>query len=268
VTANSPRQGTNLSAENLGVDFLHEIGRRMAAAVPMHEVLDRVVAFVSALVQCDSCFIYVLTGDVLVLRASKNPHPEVVDRLKIRIGQGVAGWVAQHLEPVVLPSRANQDPRFVYFRELAEDSYEALLSVPFLSRGRVVGVINVQHRMSHQYTPREIQLISTLGFLIGAEVELARLETENVDLCLRLETRKLVERAKGILQSELGLTEEAAYLTLQRQCRQRRKSMKEVAEAVILSEDLKRPSSPADCGRASSPANSAVFFTEMASTPR
>jgi len=55
-----------------------------------------------------------------------------------------------------------------------------------------------------------------------------------------LETRKLVERAKGILQRELRITEEEAYLTIQRQSRQRRKSMKEVAEAIVLSEDVKR----------------------------
>jgi uroporphyrinogen-III synthase len=55
-----------------------------------------------------------------------------------------------------------------------------------------------------------------------------------------LETRKLVERAKGILQRELKLTEEEAYLTIQRQSRQRRKSMKEVSEAIVLSEDVRR----------------------------
>jgi uroporphyrinogen-III synthase len=268
MSGDSPQQGTNAQAANLGADFLHEIGSRMAAADPMHEVLDRVVAFVSALVKCDSCFIYILAGDVLVLRASKNPHPEVVDRLKIRMGQGITGWVAEHREPVVLPSRANQDPRFQHFRELAEDRYEALLSVPLLSRGRVVGVINVQHRMGHRYTPREIQLISTLGFLMGAEVELARLETENAHLCQQLETRKLVERAKGILQSDLGLTEEAAYMTLQRQCRRRRKSMKEVAEAVILSEDLKRASPAADRDRSSPPPKRGAALAKVTSTPK
>ena len=75
---------------------------------------------------------------------------------------------------------------------------------------------------------------------MGAEIEMARLESENVHLSEKLETRKLVERAKGILQRELKITEEEAYLTIQRQSRQRRKSMKEVAEAIVLSEDVKR----------------------------
>jgi len=75
---------------------------------------------------------------------------------------------------------------------------------------------------------------------VGAEIEMARLEGEVSQLAGQLETRKLVERAKGLLQRDLGLTEEEAYLALQRQSRQRRRTMKEVAEAIVLSEEVKR----------------------------
>jgi signal transduction protein with GAF and PtsI domain len=230
---------TSSSIDDLQVDVLHEIGSRIAAADQFHEVLSRVLEFVTALIKCDSCFIYVLAGDQLVLRASQNPHEDLVDRLKLGVGQGITGWVAEHREPVVLPKNAAKDPRFQYFNELPEDSYEAFLSVPLLSRGRLVGVMNLQHRQPRAFSRREIRLISTVGFLVGAEVEMARLESENSDLSLQLETRKLVERAKGILQRDLNLSEEQAYLALQRQSRQKRKPMKEVAEAIVLADDIK-----------------------------
>jgi signal transduction protein with GAF and PtsI domain len=233
---------TLLMSESIEVDFLHELSSRMAAADPLHEVLDRVVEFAAVLVKCDSCLVYVLEDEELVLRASKNPHAEVLDRLKLQIGQGITGWVAEHLEPVAVSRNASQDPRFKFFNELPEDRYEAFLSVPLLCRGRSVGVINVQHRQPHVYTKRQVQLISTIGFLVGAEIEMARLEGENSHLSQQLETRKLVERAKGILQRDLGLTEEQAYLALQRQSRQKRRTMKEVAEAVVLSDEVKRNS--------------------------
>ena len=225
--------------EDSHVDLLHEIGVRLGTAAGFHEVLTRVVDFASALVKCDSCLIYVLEGDELVLRASKNPHPEVVDGLKLRVGQGITGWVAEHLEPVAVAEKAAQDPRFQFFHELPEDSYEAFLSVPLMCRGRVVGVINLQHRQHHVYRRREIRLISAIGFLVGAEIELARLEEANSSLTEQLETRKIVERAKGILQRDFGLSEEQAYLALQRQSRQRRKAMKEIAEAIVLSDEVK-----------------------------
>jgi uroporphyrinogen-III synthase len=222
------------------IDLLHEIGSRLASADPLHEALSSVVDLVSALVPCDSCFVYVLEGDDLVLRASKTPHPDVVDRLTLRVGQGITGWVAEHRTPVAVPTRAFQDPRFQTFNDLPEDRYEAFLSVPVLSRGKLVGVINLQHRQPHHHTHREMQLISMIGFLVGAEIETARLETENSELSERLETRKALDRAKGILQRDLGLTEEEAYLTIQRQSRQRRKSKKEIAEAIILGDELRR----------------------------
>src|ERR1700677_2674262 len=231
---------TFISAEELHVDLLHEIGNRLAMADGFHDVLTRVVEFASALVKCDSCLVYVLEGDDLVLRASKNPHPEaVVDRLKLRVGQGITGWVAEHKESVAVPEKAALDPRFQFFHELPEDSYEAFLSVPLMCRGRVVGVINLQHRQPHVHRKREIRLISTVGFLAGAEIEMARLEDANSNLWEQLQTRKVVERAKGILQRDLGLSEEQAYLTLQRQSRQKRKAMKEIAEAIVLSEEVK-----------------------------
>jgi uroporphyrinogen-III synthase len=234
--------GANLPHSDFDIELLHEIGSRMAAADPFREVLDLIVEFAATLVKCDSCFVYMLEGEDLILRASKNPHAEVVDRLKIRLGQGITGWVAEHREPVAVSQDASRDIRFTVFNELPEDAYQAFLSVPILSRGRVVGVINVQHRQPHTYTKRQIRLISTIGFLVGAEIEMARLETENSQLTQQLETRKLLERAKGILQRDLGIDEEQAYLALQRQSRQKRRSLKEVAEAVVLSDEIRRGS--------------------------
>jgi signal transduction protein with GAF and PtsI domain len=232
--------------EDSNVDLLHEIGVRLATADESHDVLTRVVEFASALVKCDSCLIYVLDGEELVLRASKNSHPEVVDRLKLRVGEGITGWVAEHKEAVAVPEKAAQDPRFQFFHELPEDSYEAFLSVPLMCRGRVVGVINLQHRLPHVYKHKQIRLISTIGFLVGAEIELARLEEANSNLAEQLETRKVVERAKGILQREFKLSEEQAYLALQRQSRQKRIAMKELAEAIVLSDEVKGDVRPPD----------------------
>jgi signal transduction protein with GAF and PtsI domain len=223
-----------------GIELLRHIAHRISEAAPLEDVLGEVVESVAAIVRCDSCFIYVLEGAELVLRASKNPHAEVVDRLKLGLGQGITGWVAEHREPAVITGRAGSDPRFKLFNELPEDRFEAFLSVPIVSRGRLVGVINVQNRDPYHYDEREVGLVSTIGFLVGAEIEMARLEEQNVELLQRLESRTLVERAKGILQDDLGLTESEAYQRLQRQSQQLRKPMKEIAEAIVLSHLVRR----------------------------
>jgi uroporphyrinogen-III synthase len=225
------------------IDFLHEISSRIASADSFHTVLDRIVEFVTSVIPCDSCFIYVLDEDKLVLRASKNPHADLVDHLGVQYGQGITGWVAEHREPAVISSNASNDPRFKAFKNLPEDHFEAMLCTPILCASKVVGVINLQHRLSYQHSAYEVRLLSMLGFLVGAEIERARLESENVQLTGKLETRKAVDRAKGILQRDLALTEDEAYRAMQTESRQRRKSMREIAEAVILGEELRKSQS-------------------------
>lgn len=222
------------------VEFLHEIGSRMAAADPFHAVLDRIVEFVSTIIPCDSCFIYLLEENRLVLRASRNPHANLIDQLVLRLGQGITGWVAEHREAVAISSGALRDPRFQALRDLPEDLFEAMLAVPIQTAGKMVGVINLQHRKPYHHTPAQVRLLTTIGFLVGAEIERARLGLENIQLTERLETRRIIDRAKAILQRDLGIDEQEAYHALQRESRDRRKSMREIAEAILLSDDMRR----------------------------
>ena len=228
-------------------NFLHEITTRLAAADPLHTVLDRILEFVTTMIPCDSCFLYTLENERLTLRASRNPHADIVDTLGIKLGQGITGWVAEHREPVAIASRASEDPRFSKFKNIPEDNFEAILCTPIVCATRVIGVINLQHRLSYSHTSVEVRLLSLIGYLVGAEIERARLDTENLQLADRLETRKAIDRAKGLLQRDLNLSESDAYRMMQRESRQRRKTMREIAEALLLNDEIKRttPAFPA-----------------------
>jgi signal transduction protein with GAF and PtsI domain len=230
--------GYAASEQHQDIDVLHQIGERIAAADPLSTVLKLVVEFVSTVVKCDSCFLYVLEGSDLILRASQNPHAEVVNRLTLRMGQGITGWVAENKKPAAIASRASSDPRFQSFRELPEDRFEAFLSVPILCRDKLVGVINLQHRDAHVHSRREIHLVSTIGFLVGPEIELVRLEAEDSKLSELSEAREMVKMAQAILQRNLQMAEDDAFLVLQRESRERRKSMKEIAEAVLIADKI------------------------------
>ncbi len=228
---------------DLDAGFLHQIAMGIASAAPLQDLLSHVLEFATSAARCDSCFIYVLEGNELVLRASKNAHQDVVDRLKLKMGQGITGWVAEHKQPVAIAEKAYQDPRFSVFNELPEDRFEAFLSVPILNRERVVGAINLQNRSPYSYSEREIKLVSSIGFIVGAQIEMARLESENTQLSHQLETRKLVERAKGILQHDLKISEQEAYVRLQRQSQESRVPLRQIADAVILSQALREKAS-------------------------
>jgi uroporphyrinogen-III synthase len=163
------------------------------------------------------------------------------------MGEGVTGWVAEHQSPVALSSKAATDPRSKIFPALVEDTYEAFLSVPLVTKGKAIGVVNIHHREKHQHTPEEIATISFIGEQMGSaiaksllEEENARLTEETLEMKRQLETRKSVERAKGILQKRHNMSEEEAYLRMRNESRRLRRPMKDLADAIILSEEMSR----------------------------
>jgi uroporphyrinogen-III synthase len=116
-----------------------------------------------------------------------------------------------------------------------------------VTKGKTIGVINVHHRDRHDHTQEEVRTLEFIGEQMGTaiaksllEEENSRLTEESAEMKRQLETRKVVERAKGILQRQLSLTEEDAYLRMRNESRRLRRPMKELAEAIILAEELSR----------------------------
>ncbi|CAG0952262.1 partial putative transcriptional regulatory protein pdtaR, partial [Anaerolineae bacterium] len=138
----------------------------------------------------------------------------------------------------VAASQASRDPHFKYLPETKERMFQSLLAVPLIARGKVIGAINVQTREGREYTTDEIELFSIIADVAAGELEKAVLYEEIGGLKEALETRKLVERAKGILMKRNGIGEPDAFARIQNQARTSRKSMREVAEAIILADEV------------------------------
>jgi uroporphyrinogen-III synthase len=233
--------------------LLHRISGIVSSDRPLDEVLSELVGLTVSVTACDACLVYLIdpTTREAVLRASQLPHEAELGSLFVGRGEGITGWVAEHNAVVSLPSNASKDSRFKSFPGLVEDTYAAFLSVPLVSHGRVIGVINVHHREEHVHSASEVALLSFVGEQMGGAVEAARLRQENARLQeetilvkQQLEARKVVERAKGILQSRLRLTEEDAYLRLRNESRRQRRSMRELAEEIVREEVQARTQSP------------------------
>ena len=233
------------------VALLHRISNIVSSQLSLDEMLGEIIGLTAGVTECDACLVYLIereTNDI-VLRASQVPHQADLGNLRLGVGEGVTGWVVEHCSVVALPENAAADRRFKRFQALIEDTYEAFLSVPLVSGGEVIGVINVHHREPHDHTPDEISLLTFVGEQMGGAIakslladENVRLQEETAEMRRQLEIRKIVERAKGILQRRHTLTEEEAYLRLRNESRRLRRPMRELAEAIILSEDLSRKS--------------------------
>ncbi len=160
--------------------LFQKISRFMVRNLSLQEVLQGVVDLVAEFMQCDSCLIYLLDREELVLCASNNPHPSEIGKIRLRLNEGLTGWVARERRLLSISKECYRDPRFKFFGSLPEDTFEAFLSVPVISRDKVVGVINVQHRLPHQHTGSEMELLTTVGELVGCALVLARMASERV----------------------------------------------------------------------------------------
>lgn len=234
---------------NSQIALLHRISNIVSSELSLDEMLGEIIGLTVQVTACDACLVYLIEHETneMVLRASQVPHQVDLGNIRLRMGEGITGWVAEHRSIVALAQNAASDTRFKHFQALIEDTYEALLSVPLVSGGDLIGVVNVHHRQLHPHTADEIALLTFVGEQMGGAIaksllseQNARLLVETQEMKRQLETRKFVERAKGILQHRQGLTEEEAYLRLRNESRRLRRPMRDLAEAIILAEDLSR----------------------------
>src|SRR5215475_9656727 len=163
------------------LSLFQKISRFMVRDMSLPEVLQGIVSLVVQFTRCDSCLVYLLDGEDLVLCASNTPHPSTIGKLRMKSYEGLTGWVARERRLLAISRDAYKDPRFKAFGELPEDSYEAFLSAPVIARNRVVGVINVQHKQPHQHTGSEMEVLTTVGEQVGCALVLARMAPTAVE---------------------------------------------------------------------------------------
>ena len=166
------------------VTLLHRISSIVSSDLSLEEMLGEIVGLTAQVTECDACLVYLMDHEAneIVLRASQVPHAAALGELRMKIGEGVTGWVAEHKSVVALAENASADSRFKRFSTLIEDTYEAFLSVPIVSGGETIGVINVHHRQRHQHSTDEIALLVFVGEQMGGVVSKSLLEEEKARL--------------------------------------------------------------------------------------
>jgi uroporphyrinogen-III synthase len=161
--------------------LFQKVSRFMVRDMSLQEVLQGIVSLVVEFTECDSCLVYLSDNDELVLCASNTHHEAEIGRVRLKLNEGLTGWVARERRLLAISREAYRDPRFKFFGELPEDTFEAFLSAPVIARNRVVGVINVQHRHPHQHTGGEMEVLTTLGEQVGCALALARMSPQTVE---------------------------------------------------------------------------------------
>ena len=147
--------------------LFQRVSRLMTRDMDLDHVLDEIVNLVGDFLSCDSCLIYLLEEGQLVLYASNDPSRQTIGKVRLRLDEGLTGWVARERRLLAISREAYADPRFKFFKDLPQDTFEAFLSVPIISQNKVVGVINVQHREPRTHSGSDMEMLSTVGEQVG-----------------------------------------------------------------------------------------------------
>jgi uroporphyrinogen-III synthase len=154
--------------------LFQRVSRLMTRDMDADDVLHEIVSLVRDFLECDSCLIYLVEENELVLYASSDQNRATIGKVRLRLNEGLTGWVARERRLLAISREAYSDPRFKYFKDLPQDTFEAFLSVPIISQGKVVGVINVQHREPRIHSGGDMEMLSTIGEQVGCLLVLAR----------------------------------------------------------------------------------------------
>ncbi|MCX5817753.1 MAG: GAF domain-containing protein [Proteobacteria bacterium] len=195
--------------------ILHEVAKDISGNVELDELLHRIVEMIMHFIIADSCLIYLYDkqNDELILTASSNPQDKVLGRIKLKMGEGVTGWVARERKPVALAKEAYKDPRFKTFTSLDDDKYEAFLSIPIFSKDEIIGVMNIRNRKEHTYPGHQVDLIFTVSRYLGSAIKNAIIHDEVVKKAQQLDLLSEISRTivsdyylKEILQLIVTMT--------------------------------------------------------------
>ncbi len=171
------------------VELLHQISNIVSSNLSLEKMLHELVSLAVEVTSCDACLVYLVdrTRKEVVLRASQLPHTKEIGHVKLKMGEGITGWVAQNKSVVALGADASSDSRFKSFQKLPEDTFQAFLSVPLVSAGELIGVINIHHEAPHAHTQDEITLVSFLGEQMGGAITKSKLAERSERATRRME---------------------------------------------------------------------------------
>jgi signal transduction protein with GAF and PtsI domain len=227
------------------IKALSKISKAITSDLYLEDILRLIVTVTAEVMGSNICSLMLIDEkkNELVIRATQSVSEEYNKKPPLKIGEGIAGKVAKLNKPLVVKD-VTKNKEYKYQDIARKEGLCSLLCVPLAVKGKVIGVINCYTPTLHDFTETEINLLTSIANQAAVAIENTELMVKSRVIQEELEARKRIERAKGILMRDEGLTEEEAYLKLQRYSMDHRKTMREVAEAIILAEEMKKTKNP------------------------
>lgn len=218
---------------------LSKISKAIISDLYLEDILRLIVTITAEAMGSKICSLMLIDEKKkeLVVRATQSISEAYNKKPPLKISEGIAGRVIKENKPVVVED-VTKEKEYKHKDIALKEGLKSLLCVPMAVKGRVIGIINCYTSKLHRFSETETNLLTSIANQAAVAIENAELVIKSRLIQEELDTRKRLERAKGILMRKEHITEEEAYLRLQKYSMDKRKSMREVAEAIILMEEI------------------------------
>jgi signal transduction protein with GAF and PtsI domain len=219
---------------------LTKISRAITSDLYLEDILKLIVNLTANVMKAKICSLWLLDRDTgeLKIRATQAMSDEYLKERTLKVGEGIVGLVAKEKKPIVIPD-VLKDDRYKEKTLARKEKLASMLSVPMMKKNEMIGVINVYTIDPYEFTKSDIDLLSTVANQAAVAIENTELMVKTKVIQEELETRKKVEKAKGILMKEQKFSEDEAFRLLRKSSMDRRVSMKEIAEAILLAYEIR-----------------------------
>jgi len=221
------------------LEALSKISKAISSDLYLEDILSLIVVVTAEVMKSKVCSLWLLDerDNALKIRATQAMSEEYLKDRSLKLGEGVVGYVAVENKPMMIYN-VLKEPRYKEKELAKKEGLVSMLSVPMCVKDKVIGVINCYTSYPHKFNKSEVEVFTTVANQAAIAIENAGLITKAKMIEDELISRKLVERAKGILMKEQQLSEEEAFRRIQKKSMDLRKTMREIAEAIVLANQI------------------------------
>lgn len=223
------------------IEALSKISDAITSDQYLEDILKLIVNVTAEVMSSNICSLMLVdkTHNELIVKATQSISEAYNKKPNLKLGQGIAGKVAEEGKPIIVLD-VRKDERYLSHDVARRENLCSLLSVPLIFKKNVIGVLNCYTPKPHRFTKSEINILKSIASQAAVVIENFRLVVETKVIKEELESRKVIEKAKGILMKQQGLGEQEAYECIRKYSMDNRKSMREISEAIILGEEMKK----------------------------
>jgi signal transduction protein with GAF and PtsI domain len=226
------------------LETLNKISKAITSDLYLEDILKLIVNLTANVMKAKICSLWLLDEKTqeLKIRATQAMSKEYLKERTLKLGEGIVGLVAKEKKPIIILD-VSKDARYKEKKLAKKEGLVSMLSVPMMVKNKLIGVINCYTTQAYKFTVSDTDLLSTVANQAAVAIENTELLVKTRVIKEELEARKKIEKAKGILMKEQNIAEDQAYNLIRNSSMDKRVPMKEIAEAIILSYEIrgKRP---------------------------